>query len=69
MTEIIPVVLNIKLVMLSVPILVSQINMFELESQDTPQNLSVGNSSRSEFTFYGNKLPGIVLLRCLSYSK
>ena len=57
---------NIELTMLSIPLLVSgmfslatsKVNMSELGSQDTPKFLSIGGSSRSKFTIFGDKFPG-----------
>ena len=62
---------NIKLTMLSIPLLVLRILLLitlkiiisELGSQDTPKALSVGSSSRSKFTIFGDKFPGDVFFK------
>ena len=69
--EINPIGSNIELTMLSIPLLVSgmfllttlKVNISELGSQDTPKALSIGSSSRSKFTIFGDKFPGDIYFK------
>ena len=64
--EIIPIELNIEMTMMSIPLLISRmflltvlkVNISELGSQDAPKTCSIGFSSMSKFTIFGDKFLG-----------